>query len=216
MKILNLYAGIGGNRKGWDLTPGDVVVAVEIDPIIASIYKKEFPNDIVIVGDAHEYLLNNFRNFDFIWASPPCPTHSKVRKTLAFKKKKDGTVFEQNKPVYPDMTLYQEIILLDNYYDGFYCIENVIPFYEPLINAQKLGRHLFWANFEIPNIKVAPRGSFDNMNELAAKMGFNISEWHNVNKTRLLRNCVEIDIASHIFKCLMKCIKGGEKDGKNQ
>ena len=95
MKILNLFAGIGGNRKGWDLKDDDVVVAIEINPFIAQIYQNEFPDDIVIVGDAHQYLLEHFREFDFIWASPPCPSHSRVRKTLSMKKKKDGSIFEQ-------------------------------------------------------------------------------------------------------------------------
>ena len=40
MKVLNLYAGIGGNRKLWT----DVeVTAVEIDPKRAEIYKHYFP-----------------------------------------------------------------------------------------------------------------------------------------------------------------------------
>ena len=74
MKILNLYAGIGGNRKLW----GDEheITAVEYDVKIAECYKKLFPNDNVIVADAHEYLRKHFREYDFIWASPPCPTHS--------------------------------------------------------------------------------------------------------------------------------------------
>jgi site-specific DNA-cytosine methylase len=53
MKILNLYAGIGGNRKLW----GDVeVVAVENNEKIAQIYQDFFPGDKVILGDAHKYL----------------------------------------------------------------------------------------------------------------------------------------------------------------
>lgn len=69
MKILNLYAGIGGNRKLW----GDEheITAVEYDPKIAEIYQKFFPNDKVIVTDAHQYLLEHFQEFDFIWSSPP-------------------------------------------------------------------------------------------------------------------------------------------------
>jgi DNA (cytosine-5)-methyltransferase 1 len=51
---------------------------------------------------------------------------------------------------YPDMKLYQEIIFLDNYFDGKYCVENVIPFYEPLIPANKRDRHLYWTNFNLP------------------------------------------------------------------
>lgn len=54
MKILNLYAGIGGNRELWgeeyDIT------AVEINPKIAKKYQERFPKDNVVVADAHEYL----------------------------------------------------------------------------------------------------------------------------------------------------------------
>ena len=209
MKILNLYAGIGGNRKLWG--EDNEVTAIEYDEKIAEIYKQNFPNDLVIVTDAHQYLLEHFREYDFIWASPPCPTHSKVRKTLAFKKKKDGTVYEQNKPVYPDMRLYEEILLLDGYFNGYYCIENVIPWYEPLIKPQKLGRHCFWANFEIPNKKFEARGSFDNTEELAQKLGYDISNWKNANKKLLLRNCVEPEVAKYIMNCLEE-LKGSEKE----
>lgn len=198
MKILNLYAGIGGNRKAW----GDEneVTAIEYDEKIANIYKKYYPNDNVIVTDAHQYLLEHFREFDFIWASPPCPTHSRVRKQLAFKKKKDGTIFEQNKPVYPDMTLYQEIIFLDNYFDGLYVVENVIPYYEPLIEPQKLGRHLFWSNVELPQQKFEARGSFDDINQLAKKLNYNYEDLKGVNKRLVLRNCVENEISDYIYQ----------------
>ena len=207
MKILNLYAGIGGNRKLWG--EDNEVTAIEYDENIAKIYQENFPNDKVIVTDAHEYLLEHFREFDFIWASPPCPTHSKVRKTLAIKKKKDGTIYEQNKPVYPDMRLYQEILLLDGYFDGYYCVENVIPWYEPLIEPQKLGRHCFWTNFKIPNKKFEARGSFDNTEELANKLGYDISKWSGVNKKLLLRNCVEPEVAEYIMQCLIEQIDEG-------
>ena len=52
---------------------------------------------------------------------------------------------------YPDMKLYQEIIFLDNFFEGKYVVENVIPFYTPLIPAKKRGRHLYWTNFNLPN-----------------------------------------------------------------
>jgi DNA (cytosine-5)-methyltransferase 1 len=211
MKILNLYAGIGGNRKAW----GDEneVTAIEYDEKIANIYKKYYPNDNVIVTDAHQYLLEHFREFDFIWASPPCPTHSRVRKQLAFKKKKDGTIFEQNKPVYPDMTLYQEIIFLDNYFDGLYVVENVIPYYEPLIEPQKLGRHLFWSNVELPQQKFEARGSFDDINQLAKKLNYNYEDLKGVNKILVLRNCVENEISDYIYQKIKAEYNKEKKDG---
>ena len=68
LKILNLYCGIGGNRKLW----GDhKVTAIEINEDRAKIYQDFFPNDNVVVGDAHQYLLDHYKEFDFIWSSPP-------------------------------------------------------------------------------------------------------------------------------------------------
>lgn len=197
MKILNLYAGIGGNRKFWG--DEDEITAIEYDPKIAEIYKKHFPSDNAIITDAHEYLQEHFREFDFIWASPPCPSHSRVRKALSIKRKKDGTIYEQNKPIYPDMRLYQEIIFLDGYFNGLYCVENVVPYYEPLIEPQKLGRHCFWANFEIPKVKVKARGNFDSIEGLSKELGFDLSQYSGINKKLLLRNCVEPEVGKIIF-----------------
>ena len=152
MKILNLYACLGGNRYKW----GDDhdITAVEWDEELARLYQERFPNDTIVVGDAHQYLLENFRNFDFIWSSPPCPSHSRA----AFGSRK--SIKASHKPVYPDMKLYQEIIFLKHYYDGKYVVENVIPYYEPLIPAHKRGRHLYWTNFNLPNI-LSTRKSID-------------------------------------------------------
>lgn len=143
MKILNLYACLGGNRYKWDEVADIQVTAVEYDEEIAKAYQERFPNDKVIVADAHEYLLNHYKEFDFIWSSPPCPSHSKIRITQKSR--------ETFTPLYPDMKLYEEIIFLDNHFEGKYCVENVIPYYEPLIPAQKRGRHLYWTNFNLPN-----------------------------------------------------------------
>jgi DNA (cytosine-5)-methyltransferase 1 len=148
MKILNLYACLGGNRYKWDEVAKAAgieieVTAVEYDKDIAQEYQKRFPNDKVIITDAHQYLLDNYKEFDFIWSSPPCPSHSKIRITQKTR--------ENFKAIYPDMKLYEEIIFLDNYFTGKYVVENVIPYYEPLVPAQKRGRHLYWTNFTLPN-----------------------------------------------------------------
>ena len=140
-KVLNLYACLGGNRYKWTDCE---VTAVELDPELARLYQERFPNDKVIVTDAHQYLLDHYKEFDFIWSSPPCPTHSKMRLTNT------GDGERKSKATYPDMKLYEEIIFLDNFFEGKYVVENVIPFYEPLIPAQKRGRHLYWCNFILP------------------------------------------------------------------
>jgi DNA (cytosine-5)-methyltransferase 1 len=141
MKILNLYACLGGNRYKW----GDDhdITAVEWDEELARLYQERFPKDKVIVADAHQYLLEHYKEYDFIWSSPPCPSHSRIN--ISQYTRDNWT------PRYPDMALYQEVIFLDNYYKGQYVVENVIPFYEPLIPAKKRHRHLYWCNFRLPN-----------------------------------------------------------------
>jgi len=144
MKILNLYACLGGNRYKWDEVADNLeITAVELDSEAARLYQERFPNDTVIVADAHQYLLDHYKEFDFIWSSPPCPSHSRVR--ISQKSR------ENFKAIYPDLKLYEEVLFLDNYFDGKWVVENVIPYYEPLIAAQKRGRHLYWTNFTLPN-----------------------------------------------------------------
>lgn len=144
-KILNLYACLGGNRYKWDEVADVEVTAVEWYPELCKLYQERFPNDTVIQADAHQYLIDHYKEFDFIWSSPPCPTHSKMRKTNT------GEGERKSKATYPDMSLYQEILLLEHFFKGKYCVENVIPYYEPLIAAKKRGRHLYWTNFNLPN-----------------------------------------------------------------
>lgn len=56
MKILNLYAGIGGSRRHWGYEHN--ITAVEIEPETARVYQHFNPGDQVVVGDAHQYLLD--------------------------------------------------------------------------------------------------------------------------------------------------------------
>lgn len=202
MKILNLYAGIGGNRKLW----GDEheITAVEINPKIAECYKKLFPNDTVIVDDAHEYLRKHFREFDFIWASPPCPTHSVLQKSH----------INDEGLEYPDMQLYQEIIFLKHFYKGIFCIENVKPFYTPLIQPSfVIGRHYFWSKdfLFIPDFANYYKRdvSRDKKEDLAATLGFNIDEikGYGFDCRKVLRNCVVPEIGNLIFERLTQCGK---------
>lgn len=148
MKVLNLYACLGGNRYKWDEVAKEAeididVTAVELDSELAKLYQERFPNDTVIVADAHQYLLDHYQGFDFIWTSPPCPTHSRARFW--------GIGANGKNPVYPNFSLYEEITFLEHHFKGKYVVENVIPYYEPLIPAKKRGRHLYWTNFNLPN-----------------------------------------------------------------
>ena len=180
MRILNLYAGLGGNRSLWQ---GHQVTAVEYNPDIAEIYHNRFPDDTVIVGDAHEYLLNHFGDYDFIWSSPPCQSHSSFRQNI-------GVRFRGVRPVYPEMSLYQEILFLQYNYHGKWVVENVKPYYKPLIEPTiELQRHYFWANFEIPQQDFTSdniRGA--QIPDLQALHGIDLSQYKIPNKRQILRN----------------------------
>ena len=206
MKILNLYAGIGGNIKLW----GDEheVTAVEYDPKIAAIYQDFFPNDKVIVEDAHQYLMEHFKEFDFIWSSPPCPSHSKLRK--GFIGTRCGA-----KPIYPDMKLYEEILFLEGYFKGKWVVENVIGWYKPLIKPFESERHFFWANFVISKDNVTKAVKFgitdgnnketqkQQVERLQNELGFDLSKYK-LDKRLALRNCVNPKISSNILNMAFK------------
>ena len=205
MKILNLYAGIGGNRKLWG---GEhEITAVEYEPTIAQIYQDYFPNDKVIVGDAHQYLLEHFHKFDFIWSSPPCPTHSRIATSQTLSPYKDNSEQIANGggflPRYPDMALYQEIILLQEHYRGGYCVENVLPYYKPLIPAQERCRHLFWANFYIKEIEKSEPKMDKKPKEGLQEMGYNLDKYTGIDKRKAMRNCVEPKVGKHILDCFI-------------
>lgn len=198
LKVLNLYAGIGGNRKLWLNVD---VTAIEIDPEIARVYQLHFPQDKVIVGDAHQYLLDHFKEYDYIWSSPPCPTHSQIRQN-------QRVINGDCEPVYPDMRLYQEIILLQHNFKGKWAVENTVSYYVPLIQPQKIGGHYFWTNYVIHPKQFERRGIVDHSGEKAKpatvqdlqKTRFNLDAVDITDKRQLLRNCVEPELGLHVFK----------------
>jgi DNA (cytosine-5)-methyltransferase 1 len=202
MKILNLYAGIGGNRKLWG--EEHEITAVELNPQIAAIYQDFFPNDRVIVGDAHQHLLDWYAIYDFIWSSPPCPTHSQIRFNIGFKADRK---YRKVDAAYPDMTLYQEIILLKHWYEGKWVVENTVPYYEPLIPGQKINGHIWWSNFKIPNFDFGGRGHRDGTVESIQELkGIDISRYDIPEKRKILRNCVEPKTGLHILNTAIGAI----------
>lgn len=185
MKILNLYAGIGGNRKLWPA--GHEVTAVENVPKIAEIYRKAFPKDTVIIEDAHQFLLEHFKEYDFIWSSPPCQSHSITNHFL----------HSQGKIRYPDMSLYQEILFLTHRAQSKWVVENVVPYYIPIIPGKQIGRHIFWSNFLISEIKDTSFIGTFNRNSSLLKQS-------NTLKRQTERNMVNPKIGLHVFNCAFK------------
>jgi DNA (cytosine-5)-methyltransferase 1 len=209
-KILNLYACLGGNRYKWDEVAKDAgieieVTAVELDEAAAELYKERFPNDKVIVADAHQFLLENYKEFDFIWSSPPCPSHSRAR----FARKNTTSA------IYPDLKLYEEVLFLENYFDGKYVVENVIPYYDPLIPAQKRGRHLYWTNFILPNdLKERKSSIMEGSNEVEKWCEFHDYDFRkykgNQRLDKMARNLVDYEAGKTIFEIALGIVNKKE------
>ena len=202
-KILNLYACLGGNRYKWDEVADNLkITAVELDPEAARLYKERFPKDEVIVADAHQYLLDHYKEFDFIWSSPPCPSHSRAR----FARRNTTSA------VYPDLKLYEEILFLENYFEGKYCVENVIPYYDPLIPAQKRDRHLYWTNFILPNIlserKQVQMEGKDDVNKWCQFHDYDFRKYKGEQRVqKMARNLVDYEAGKTILETALNIYK---------
>jgi len=207
MKILNLYACLGGNRYKWNEVNDDIeVTAVELDPEAARLYQERFPNDTVIVADAHQYLLDHYKEFDFIWSSPPCPSHSRAR---YWNSSNYDTTTEA---IFPDMKLYQEILFLQHYFKGKYVVENVIPYYTPLIEAKKRGRHLYWTNFNLPTIlndrRFAVGSSKQELKGLCEFHSYDFTQYKgNQPILKMARNLVDYEAGRTIFEVALNIYK---------
>jgi DNA (cytosine-5)-methyltransferase 1 len=213
MKVLNLYACLGGNRYKWDEVAKEAnveieVTAVELDEEVARLYKERFPNDKVIVADAHQFLLENYKEFDFIWSSPPCPSHSRARYW--------GFGANGKNPVYPDMKLYEEIIFLQHHCKTKYVVENVKPYYNPMFNPVERDRHLYWANFKIPNNVNARH--FDGICQTKNEV-LKLSEFHDYDfrkykgkqvLNKMARNLVDYEVGRTIFETALGIVNKKE------
>ena len=207
MKVLNLYSGVGGNRKLW--TDADVT-AVEYSGNIAEVYSHHFPDDEVVVADAHEFLLEHLEDgWDFIWSSPPCQSHSRF--ILSGRNRK---------PRFPDMKLYEEIILLQTWSERLkfsYCVENVVPYYGELIPAHRVGRHMFWSDLCLSSVEDVPSlkgfikdyctvaGSKEIQKWLGISWDKNIYYEGKHDPSQIWRNAVHPEIGKQIYE-----IAGGE------
>jgi len=108
-------------------------------------------------------------------------------------------------PIFPDLKLYEEVIFLQNYFNGKWVVENVNPYYDVLVpHKVKLGRHIIWSNFTIPN-----KDFNDNMSH--NERGYIKTSWFdltdfkiNHRKDQIIRNCVDPKAGLYIFKCAFK------------
>lgn len=186
MKILNLFCGIGGNRAYW---PGrHDVTAVDESDLALRFYRDLYGADNIVQADAWMFLLDNFQDFDFIWASPPCKSHSRWRLC--------------KKPEYADLRIYALITFLQTWFKGLYCVENVKPYYAQLIPAINRGRHLLWTNFYVPEFNT-PSVQMDtaSVEGLRSHLEYQVGD---CKDRELLRNCCHPKIGKEVLRAAIQ------------
>jgi DNA (cytosine-5)-methyltransferase 1 len=201
INILNGHAGVGGNRSKW----GDKhkITAVELNPEIAGIYAQNWKNDKVIIGDVMPYLKEHKNEFDFYWFSPPCQKHSIMMKAT-----------RHDVADYIDLSLYQLIIFCQHFVKGLWVVENVKPYYEPLIPPTAIiGRHYFWSNFTITpfeseNVKgFITQETPEEIQKMKEWLGVqyegNVYYDGNHSPAQILRNAVSPKTGLHVLNCAL-------------
>ena len=77
MKVVDLFCGTGGFSLGAHLAGLEVVRAIDIDPVLTSTFKSNFPNTNLTLGDISELSGSDLKRtvaepIDALIGGPPC------------------------------------------------------------------------------------------------------------------------------------------------
>lgn len=170
--------------------------------MIAETYRDNFPDDTIIVKDVLSFVkTEDISIYDFIWTSPPCTTHTMWTMTRGYN--------------IPDLTSLYGLILFFGYIlkDTNWIVENVRPWYTPLINPTfKLGRHYFWSNRKIPEKDFKDeneryniyRSSFGQLSKLYQLNVDRIKSLNKLDRRQIVRNIVSPEIGLYVFQKMTK------------
>ena len=87
----NLFAGVGGIRKGFEKVGGKCIFSSEIDKFACDTYEKNFGERPA--GDITKISAGNIPDFDILLAGFPCQSFSIIGKQEGFENETCGTLF---------------------------------------------------------------------------------------------------------------------------
>ena len=101
-KSIDLFAGIGGIRLGFDQAFGDEIETVfvsEWDEFAQKTYKANFRDSFEIAGDITKIDENDIPDFDILTAGFPCQPFSVCGKQKGFNDERGNVFFEIGKMI---------------------------------------------------------------------------------------------------------------------
>ena len=143
-KTIDLCAGIGGIRRGFELTKGfENVLAAETDPAAAATYKHLFHEDPTndLTSDAFKQKVAATA-YDVLLAGFPCQSFSLIGKKEGFRDKTRGTIFYDIADII-EMTQPRAIFLenVENlvFHDGGDTIKTIVDTLEDRLGYKLIG-----------------------------------------------------------------------------
>ena len=115
------------------------------------------------------------------------------------------------------MKLYEEIIFLEYHFKGKYVVENVNPYYEPMLNPKKRKRHHYWTNFILP-ANLSDRNDTSLVQASSIKA---LSEFHDYDfskykaeqrRLKIARNLVDYKAGKTILETALGIINNNKKE----
>lgn len=71
-QVLEFFAGVGLARMGLDLAGFETAWANDISPDKAAMYRAQFGDDVMVIGDVNDVDAADLPRVDLAWASSPC------------------------------------------------------------------------------------------------------------------------------------------------
>ena len=90
-KFIDLFAGIGGLRLGFESVGGKCIFSSEIDKFACDTYEKNFGERPA--GDITKISAENIPDFDILLGGFPCQSFSIIGKQEGFDNETCGTLF---------------------------------------------------------------------------------------------------------------------------